>query len=202
MSEMSVVGASEPTWEIARLFPHQGAWSEEEYLELPTNRLVEFSHGYIEVLPMPTESHQLIVLFLYRTLLSFVQNAALGIVLVAPMRVRLRSGKYREPDIIFLLVEHAKRRHELYWDTPDLVMEVVSKENRQHDLEIKRREYAQAGIPEYWIVDPEEERITVLALKERRYLQQGVYSRGEIVRSVFLPGFEVGVDEVWAAAEE
>ena len=50
----------EPAWQIARLFPAQGAWTVEEYLALTndTNHLVEFSQGYVEVLPMPTRRHQ------------------------------------------------------------------------------------------------------------------------------------------------
>lgn len=48
----------EPAWDIARIFPRQGTCSEEEYLALETNRLVECSHGHIEKLPMPTQSHQ------------------------------------------------------------------------------------------------------------------------------------------------
>ncbi len=50
---------AEPTWEIAELFPAQRTWSEDEYLTLDTNRLVEFSHGHLEVVPMPTFSHQI-----------------------------------------------------------------------------------------------------------------------------------------------
>ncbi len=50
----------EPVWEIAYLFPPQGSWSAEQYLALGTNRLIEFDHGSLEVLPMPTLAHQLI----------------------------------------------------------------------------------------------------------------------------------------------
>jgi hypothetical protein len=69
---------SEPACDVARLFPDQGTWSEEEYLALNSNRLVEFSHGDVEVLPLPTTSHQLIVAFLYRALLTFVTAHELG----------------------------------------------------------------------------------------------------------------------------
>ena len=56
--------AGEPAWEIARLFPNQGGWSEQEYFDLSRgNRLVEFSDGFVEVLPMPTTTHQMIVFF-------------------------------------------------------------------------------------------------------------------------------------------
>jgi len=187
------VETSEPTWEIAHLFPAQGTWSEEEYLAWNTNRLVEFSHGRVEVLPMPTQSHQLIVLGLYRALQAFVEACRLGMVLVAPLRVRLWPGKYREPDVVFMLAEHDSRRHEQFWEAPDLVMEVVSEENRYLDLEVKRREYAQAGIPEYWIVDPVQGRITILRLEGTRYTIHGEFERGTRATSALLAGFAVDV---------
>jgi len=81
-------------------------------------------------------------------------------------------------------------------------MEVVSPDYRRHDLETKRREYAQAGIPEYRIVDPDEEQITVLTLKEGKYAVHGIFERGMVARSPLLAGFEVPVDEVWAAASQ
>ncbi|RMF37366.1 MAG: Uma2 family endonuclease, partial [Chloroflexi bacterium] len=184
------------------LFPRQGTWSEEEYLALPTNRLVEFSEGHIEVLPMPTQVHQLIVAYLYRRLWAFLERHLPGaMALFAPLPIQLWPGKYRAPDIAVMLAEHAHRRHERYWEAPDLVVEVVSPENRRHDLETKRREYAQAGIPEYWIVDPEAKQITVLTLKGEQYVVHGGFGPGSVARSVVLPGFEVAVDDVWAAAQ-
>src|SRR5438067_7650998 len=83
----------EPAWEIARLFPYQGEWSEEEYLALETNHLVEFTDGHVEVLPMPKTSHQLIVQYLSNQLLAFVSARNLGTVLFAPLRIRLRKRK-------------------------------------------------------------------------------------------------------------
>ena len=61
-------GLGDPTWEVAYLFPNQGAWSVADYLALDTNHLVELSEGRLEVLAMPTEQHQLIVAFLYNAL--------------------------------------------------------------------------------------------------------------------------------------
>ena len=106
----------EPAWDIARLFPPQGGWSEEEYLGLPGNHLTEFDHGRIEVLEMPSEFHQLLVAYLYRRLLEFVSASALGTVLFAPFPVKLWEGKLREPDVVFMRREHAKRRHDLLMD--------------------------------------------------------------------------------------
>lgn len=189
----------EPAWDVARLFPAQGEWSEGDYFALNTNRLVEFSEGFIEVLPMPTMSHQEILLFLYEVLKAFVAPGKLGTVLVSALPVRLWPGKYREPDVLFMLAEHAERMGEQFWDGADLVMEVVS-EDRRHDLETKRLEYARAGIPEYWIVDPLMQRITVLVLEGDAYIVLGEFAPGEIASSRLLPGFAVPVAEVFAAA--
>ena len=188
-----------PVWDIATLFPDQGQWSEEEYLGLETNRLIEFSDGHLEILPMPTQTHQTIVFLLSRLLYAFTAAKAIGYVLPAALRVRLWEGKYREPDVVFMLSEHAPRRHESYWEGADLVMEVVSNspEDRRRDLVTKRREYAQAGIPEYWIVDPQNQTIAVLWLDDKEYTQHGLFGQGEMAQSVLLPKFSVVVNEVF-----
>src|SRR3954462_5862378 len=85
----------EPAWDIARLFPDQGYWSEDDYLELDTNHLVEFTDGFVEVLPMPKTSHQRIVKYLSYRLDAFVLANDLGTTLFAPLRVRLRRNKFR-----------------------------------------------------------------------------------------------------------
>jgi len=191
----------EPTWEIAQLFPAQGTWSEAEYLALDTNHFVEFSDGFVEFLPMPTMIHQLIAHLLHCVLESFVLANGLGTVLGAPFKVRIRDGKYREPDVVFMLTEHASRISNDFWIGADLVMEVVSDgdENRHRDLVTKREEYALAGVPEYWIVDPELGQITVLTLDGTSYAVHGEFSRGRQATSLLLPGFAVDVTSALAA---
>jgi Uma2 family endonuclease len=190
--------AGEPAWEIAELFPEQGGWSVQEYFDLSDrNRLVEYSHGFVEVLPMPTFSHQLIVAFLYRALVAWASQGDRGTVLFAPYRIRVEPQTYREPDIVFFLHEHDARPGEQFSDGADLVMEVVSDSNRSHDLEKKRAEYAAAGIPEYWIVDPKEGRILVLVLEQgaTTYVEHGSFGKGERAISRLLPGLVVDVSE-------
>ncbi len=96
--------------------------------------------------------------------------------------------------------DHAARISNAYWERPDLVMEIVSENNRRHDLVTKRDEYARAGIPEYWIVDLEEETITVLVLKSRRksYIEHGTFAKGTRATSKILPGFSVDVKETFS----
>lgn len=191
----------EPVWDIAQLFPEQGEWGECEYLALDTNRLVDFDDGFIEVHPVPTTSHQLILTFLYHQLLACVAPHKLGEVFFAGIRVRLWKRKYRQPDLIFMLAQHRDRIGEEYWEGADLVMEVVSGDDkdRKRDLVEKPVEYARARIPEYWIVDPKESRITVLHLKGRKYMVHGAYRRGEQARSKLLQGFAVDVTSALSA---
>jgi len=188
-----------PTWDIAQLFPQQGQWDETEYLALPVNHLVELSNGYLEFPPMPSPMHQWIVLFLYKLLDAFAWPKQ-GMTLVAPLPVRLWPGKIREPDIAFLLNKNRRRFGKKLWKGADLVMEVVSpgKESRERDLVTKPKEYAKAGISEYWIVDPKLGRITVLSLKGKKYETAGVFQKGDQAVSPLLPGFSVAVDDVFA----
>jgi Uma2 family endonuclease len=115
--------------------------------------------------------------------------------------VQLWPEKFREPDVVFMLAEHASRITEDYWIGADLVMEVVSSSDndRRRDLVEKREEYAKARIPEYWIVDPELGQITVLVLDGPAYAVHGTFARGQQATSKLLPGFSVDVTAALAA---
>jgi Uma2 family endonuclease len=180
------------------LFPNQGHWTEKQYLALDTNHLIEFRDGCLEMLPMPTLLHQLIARFLFTRLTSFVASHAEGEVLFAPLPIRPRPGLRREPDILYLRPERIPKNLRSYPEGADLVVEVVSEgaENRRRDLEEKPLDYAAAGIPEYWIVDPEQGTIRVLVLDGDKYRVHGEFGRGQTADSVLLAGFAVKVDEV------
>lgn len=185
---------------VLELLPEQGRVSEADYLWLTdhTSRLLEFTDGYVEVLPMPTNTHQGIVLFFIRALLPRL-DARGGILRFAPLRLRLRAGKFREPDLMLLLDANDPRIRDPYWLGADLVLEVVSPDRPERDLVEKRREYAEAGIPEYWIVNPLDRSVTVLALSDSVYTEHGVFTAGMTTTSPLLPDFSVAVDDVFAS---
>lgn len=192
---------SEPAWDIATLFPLQGAWSEEEYLDLADqHRRVEFNNGVIEVLPVPTRIHQNVLKFLLWLLDAYVARVG-GITSFAGTRLKLPENKYREPDLLFATKEHAHFETEELWTGADLVMEIVSDsvEDRERDLVKKRREYAEAGVAEYWIIDPANETITVLGLQAGSYAERGVYTRGETATSASFEGLAADVTAVFDA---
>lgn len=192
---------TEPAWDIAKVFPDQGYWDEEDYLHLPYRRIIEFVDGNIEVLEMPSERHQRIISFLFSLLLIYVQSKSLGLVLVAPFKIKLRPGKFREPDLMFLLTENNHKRHEQFWDGADLVIEVVSPDDPNRDIVMKREEYARAGIREYWLVNPLSETITVFTLPEgeSEYLEHGIFGKGQQASSLLLETFSVDVTATFLA---
>ena len=186
-----------PVWELARLYPAQGHWTEEDYLALHTNQLIEFTRGVLEFLEVPTRKHQLIVAALYHKLYQYNLQRGLGEVHFAPLRIRVAPSTIREPDVLFLAKERLSEDTTIPPEGADLAMEVVSPspESRERDLVKKRLDYALAGVSEYWIVDPAKETITVLALNGEVYETVGEYGIGQTATSQLLPGFEIDVAE-------
>lgn len=98
--------------------------------------------------------------------------------------------------MIVLLDADDPRRQNEFWLGADLVVEIVSPDKPKRDTEEKPIDYAEAGIPEYWIVNPLTDTITVLVLDGESYVEHGVFRRGDHAISKLLDGFRVSVDEV------
>lgn len=176
----------------------QGTWSVQDYLDLDAGRHVEFAGGSVEYQPIPDEKHQAIVFFLIQALKTLAARVG-GKATMAPFPVRLWIDKFREPDVVFMKSENLERCAPRFWDGADLAIEVLSDSNRSVDLHTKPAEYARAGIPECWIVDPQEETVSVLVLNGDSYKTHGVFRRGQTAASKVLEGFEVSVTAVFDA---
>jgi Uma2 family endonuclease len=185
---------------LEEILPPQGRWSDEEYLVLTDhrNRLVEFTDGFVEVLPMPTDKHQSVLKFLFLAFYGFAESRG-GKVHFAPLRLRIRPGKFREPDLLLLLSAADPRRENRYWLGADIAVEVVSEQKPERDLVDKRGDYAEGRVPEYWIANPQTETITVLRLRGDAYEEAAIYRRGESAASIVLEGFTVAVAAVFDA---
>ena len=186
--------------EIAKLFPPQGKWTEKDYFALPqTNQIVELSNGEI-MMPSPAaDAHQSASLELSHALKLFVDEHDLGIVRYAPMSVRLWEGKIREPDVLFIRREHADRLGKTVHGVPDWVAEIISRKTKKTDEVDKLAEYAQAGVPEYWLLHYKRRTIRVYMLPAgaSEYTLAATYSAGDIARSETITGFEVPVDKIF-----
>jgi Uma2 family endonuclease len=144
---------------------------------------------------MPTDKHRSILKFLFLLFFHVVEVRG-GTVQFAPLRLQVRPGKFREPDLMLFLSATDARRQDRFWLGADLALEVVSTDKPERDLVEKRLDYAEARVAEYWIVNPEAETISVFQLNGDVYTEAGVYRRGEIAASVLVPGLSAAVSDV------
>ena len=194
---MTVATSRDITDLVVDLLPEQGEWSEEAYLWLTDSarRLVEFDDGTIEVLPVPMRDHQLVVRRMLDLFAAHVEPK--GLAIFSPIRLRIRPGKFREPDLLVLKSADDPRSQNRFFTGADLVVEVVSPNDPNRDLVDKRSDYAEAGVPEYWIVNPLDETVTVLVLGKKKYRRHGVFAVGEKATSVFFPTASIEVASVF-----
>jgi Uma2 family endonuclease len=183
--------------DVSRLVPDSEGYSVKDYFSLDGNYLVEFVDGRLQVLPMPNALHQAIIRVLCNLFEQWLQRDPDARVVMSPFKVCLNDRLYREPDVALMLGQHASRRSSDFWRGADLVAEVISESNRQHDVVTKMSDYARALIPEYWIIDPTALSISAHTLIEGAYRPIGT---PEIVESRVLPGFTLNVAELFALA--
>ncbi|MCI5158845.1 MAG: Uma2 family endonuclease [Candidatus Electrothrix sp. AUS1_2] len=175
---------------------HQSAL--ERFLALPEGTACQLIAGELIMSPAPIPLHQYIVAHICMKMLQFVEAADLGQVFVAPIDVRLNERNIFQPDILFISKEKAsligKRMIE---SPPDLVAEVLSPSSAYHDLRTKFRAYEQAGVQEYWIVDPERKSVEVFVNSAGKFeLRQEVEGEGA-VRSVLLQGLSIDLADIF-----
>ncbi|WNZ44325.1 Uma2 family endonuclease [Leptolyngbya boryana CZ1] len=111
----------------------------------------------------------------------------------------------RFPDFVILRPEHRdlmKKRLTVKADMPppQLVAEVISpgSQNRDRDFNRKRAQYAERGIPEYWILDPQTRSITVLELRDRDYVTFGIFANHELIFSPTFPSLDFTAAQVFS----
>ena len=111
------------------------------------------------------------------------------------------QGDIRIPPGTLTLAYYEEGLQYILWKMigPDLVVEVVSPDDPDRDLRHKRADYAEARIPEYWIVNPIDETVTVLVLAEDSYVDHGVFHRGQQARSVCLSDCSLDVTGLFEA---
>ncbi|MCX7854780.1 MAG: Uma2 family endonuclease [Anaerolineae bacterium] len=159
--------------------------------------LAEWVEGEVVMYSPASRRHQNIADFLTAVLRAYVETRELGMVLSAPFQMKL-AGSGREPDLMFVATEHLDRLRETYLDGPaDLVVEVASPESIGRDRGEKFYEYARAGIPEYWLIDPDAERAEFYILDERGRYQMILPDADGVYRSRVIAGFWLREDWLW-----
>ena len=173
----------------------------EDYLNTPDDTRHELLDGELVMVPSPGTTHQRIVMRIAMALQPYVKRMALSEIFVAPFDVVLWDGDEAnvvEPDLLFVSTERAGIITEAnVQGAPDLAVEIRSPSTADRDLMVKRRLYAEHGVREYWLVDPDAMTVTVLLLGERGYEEAGAYQAGETFASQTVEGLNVSLDEIF-----
>lgn len=163
--------------------------------------LSEWMDGEVVQLMPATELHQRLVGFLDRLIGLFAQIYRLGEVRTGPYAMRAVPGKAgREPDVMFIATENLARMQNDYLHGPaDLVVEIISEDSLERDRATKFYEYQDAGVREYWIIDPRPnwQRVDFYLLDEAgRYQPIPIGSDGTY-HSTVVGGFWLRIDWLW-----
>jgi len=181
-------------------WPPQGRWRYEDYARLPEDgRRYEVIGGTLYMSPAPRTNHQLVSFELAFALYSHVKAKQLGKVLAAPVDLILpEMATPVQPDILFIASQRLDMIREKYIEgVPDLIIEVLSPGNPQHDRLTKYDLYARAGVQEYWIVEPDQCVVDVYSLHgENLYVPFGHFERGGVIHSSLLPALQIPLDEI------
>jgi Uma2 family endonuclease len=169
-------------------------WTYEDYLALPEDgNRYEIIEGDLYVTPAPSIGHQDISGEIYSALRHFVRRHELGKVYYAPFEVHLSATtRPVQPDVLFIRTENVPSTRELYFmGVPDLVVEIFSPSTHRIDQTIKYDAYQNAGVAEYWMVDPLARTVWVYTLQEGQYALHGQFVGNDTITSKVLVGLEI-----------
>jgi Uma2 family endonuclease len=169
--------------------PQQGDWTYEAYAALTDDgECYEIVQGVLVMSPSPEDIHQDASALLNMYLCQEIRVKKLGIVFSAPFDVMLSPRNVFQPDLLVVLNEHLDRIQERgLMGAPDLVVEVVLPSSKLYDRLNKHMAYEQAGIPEYWLVDPRAQSIEVFALEGEKYHSLGIFKGEQALPSRIVP---------------
>jgi Uma2 family endonuclease len=173
----------------------------EQVREVTTDR-VELLKGEIVVTPAPALSHQDVVGNIYAFFRARVRDKGIGRVYIAPADVVLSEDTILQPDVVVVLADRrlvlTPKRVE---GTPSLVVEVLSPTTGVRDVVDKWETYAEYGVPEYWLVDPDAFQVTVFSDPRNGRYASEVTAIDDVV-SATLPGIAMAVADVFSSGPE
>jgi len=171
----------------------------EQFRELPSDgKRYELLHGEVHVTPAPTTKHQFILRNLTGSLLRYLNTHPLGELAFAPLDVRLGEDTALQPDLIFVPNSRAEIiREDLIVGAPDLVVEILSASTAAHDRATKLPIYADAGVPEVWLIDSQAKTVEVLKLQGKKYFVETTHAGDQVLASDLFPGWQLPLRDLF-----
>lgn len=171
----------------------------EEYIRYDdgTDNRYELEDGELILMNPPTGRHALIIRLLSNAIEAEIARLQLPWVALNSIGVRTSINRARIPDLCVTTRQQILEKLEVsaIIDSALLAVEVVSPESINRDYRFKRSEYGVAGIPEYWIVDPMEQKVTVLSLVDGFYEEAQYQGSNGIVSQTF-PQLQLTAEQI------
>ena len=176
-----------------------------DYCEWPEDERWELINGFAYALATPTMAHQSALIEIGRQLGNFLLGKPCK-VFVAPFSVRLNADEgddtVVEPDILVVCDEKKLADGKGVVGAPDFIVEILSPSTAKNDKGAKYRLYRQAGVKEYWIVDPDDKLLMANVLRDGRYYGTSYFEDDEAVPVEVLDGCTINLIEVFGGYRE
>jgi Uma2 family endonuclease len=171
----------------------------EEFRQLPSDgKRYELVCGEVRVTPVPATRHQAIVRNLSGNLWPYVIKNHLGEVWTAPLDVRLSAETALQPDLIFISNARAGIIQENWIaGAPDLVVEVLSSSTATYDRVTKLPIYADAGVPDVWLIDSQAITVETLKLRGKQYIVEASHAGDQALTSNLFPGWRLSLRDLF-----
>jgi Uma2 family endonuclease len=163
---------------------------------------IELLRGFIKKMsPAPSRKHQDYSRNLSFSILKIIEKSPCKMY-IAPFDVRLpipsakKDTTVVQPDIC-IICDLTKLDDYGCNGAPDLIVEILSPGNSKHDADTKFRLYEEAGVNEYWMVEPEEKLVLIYTLQNGIYIGLKPFSEGEIINSPRFPELKIEVDAIF-----
>ncbi|TWT45984.1 hypothetical protein RAS1_24210 [Phycisphaerae bacterium RAS1] len=175
----------------------RGIYTFGDFLELTSeDEKSDLLNGVILMASPESTEHNKLVWWFGTILGQFVEARGLGTVFLNKVAFRLTDLHGPEPDVALVRAERSGIIKSGYVDgPPDLAVEIVSPDSVTRDYQDKRAAYEGAGVPEYWIIDPDESRATLLVMTPTGF--EPLATTDAVLRSRILPGFELAARHLW-----
>ncbi len=170
----------------------------EDYLKTPDDERYELLDGALIVPPAPNTAHQSVQAELGWRMARFIREGGLGHLFFAPTDVVLSRTDVVQPDLLFISSERVDIITPAnIQGAPDLIVEIRSDSTAERDESFKRQLYADCGVEEYWLVDPEDATISVLLLGENGYEEAATYTLCQTLNSPMLHGLFINLNDLF-----
>ncbi len=171
-----------------------GPYRDADYRGLPDEPRCELLYGRLLVTPAPVVRHQLVAGRILRLLQDLADRSG-GLAVVSPVDVKLEDHSVVQPDVVYVSPARCGIVRHRIEGAPDLVVEVLSPGTARRDLGEKLRLYAESGVAEYWIIDPEARTFELLVNAAGSF--RVCVPEGAVYRSAAVEGLELDLEAFW-----